>query len=682
VLGLVLLLVLFFENRSPTIVRDIEDLCDQRKYAEAHALANTYLEEGLAEFLEGTMSGMSEEELSDKMLEHGFPEVLLQQGKIELLYADYIPGVTQVESIRAFRQAIEFDPSYEARVVTTIEDHIQDTLKTPGSKGALAKQMLEECRMLMANHDYANIPNVLGGSSLGGDASRDKASAAVEILSHFDKNRAQTLQSKIVAASASPSDPEDRERVQAASLEAREELLPELIESLHGLTVEDFRRQAGADPGYIIPASRPYGLILPKGLLFGEIFQSPPFSEEEVALFEELARCYALQWSTDHVPCTSDEFRWTGMIDLAMKHPEPFLGPLLEAAQVDSDLAVELLRRTPGTVHTPGMNKWVPMPDTFDATDSHKIVRAVADRYASFLIDYAAQDELNLSYFWWQYWRGPKPNYLVDWLLDRDPTLAEEDDFFYSMCCLDEKNRKQSNMDRETWEERRKASQDSRGQFLLSNYLRNFPDGRHASESRRVLGIDRAAVAEAPSIPLADKRVPPSEADFRVIERLCQEERDAWMRGQYIMPDTTVWQNDFVFYGLNDWGKLDIMTWPDIQARADSLMGQVGKVEPHPRKPVFDIQGPVAVILFPVAISRVDNQATPVETLTVAIRRDGQWRKLAAIIGEWEMTEAGPPDVYSNVLNMANQGYDSWQREDDGGSPALWIGLDHNLVKC
>ena len=428
VVGLVLLLTLFFANRSqhsPTIAREIEDLCDERRYAEAHALAEKYLDEGLGEFLKGTMAGTSEEELSDRMVEHGFPDVLFLRGKIELLYADYIPHVMQAEAVRSFQKAIEFDPRFETKVISLIEDHIKDSLKEAGSEKALAKQMLEKSRILMANHDYANIPNVLSGSSLGGDARRAKAGAAVGILSHFDESRAQSLRSEIDASNGDSSDSDDAERVQAAAKEAREKLVPELTESLRGLTVEGFRSWAGRDPGYIIASMRPYPLILPKGLLLAEVFQAPPYSAEEVALFKELARCYALQWSTDHVACTSDKFRWNSMIDLAMKHPEAFLAPLLDAAQVDSDLAVELLRRTPGTVHTPGMNKWVAMPDTFDAADSRKIVRTIADRYASFMIEFAAQDELNLSHFWYQEWRGPEPNYLREWLLDRDPALAE-----------------------------------------------------------------------------------------------------------------------------------------------------------------------------------------------------------------------------------------------------------------
>jgi hypothetical protein len=52
----------------------------------------------------------------------------------------------------------------------------------------------------------------------------------------------------------------------------------------------------------------------------------------------------------------------------------------------------------------------------------------------------------------------------------------------------------------------------------------------------------------------------------------------------------------------------------------------IDEITPHPDEPMFEVQGPIALIRLPLARCRAGDETFLVDNLAVAVRQDGIWR--------------------------------------------------------
>ncbi len=162
------------------------------------------------------------------------------------------------------------------------------------------------------------------------------------------------------------------------------------------------------------------------------------------------------------------------------------------------------------------------------------------------------------------------------------------------------------------------------------------------------------------------------EAAKAAIEDLCRSARQNWSDQRFAHPEPLVWTEHFVLYGSStETGQPQIATWEaawqDSQNRAQTF-GQVG---PHPAAPHYQIQGSVAVIRLPLAECRSGGENLLIDTLVVATRHGGQWRAVAAVAGDWKLTEADRWDSANKEHRSLQAYYDRLEEviiaEDAGG---------------
>ncbi len=151
---------------------------------------------------------------------------------------------------------------------------------------------------------------------------------------------------------------------------------------------------------------------------------------------------------------------------------------------------------------------------------------------------------------------------------------------------------------------------------------------------------------------------PSTEAEFdsaKDIPDLCHRIRDAWAQRDFSPSRNLAWPDCFMVAGTDPQShELLIMNSSDGTEALDAFLRSVDEVVPSTDQPVYEVQGPLAIMRWKKARLRMGENWHTVEGLDVAVERDGLWRCAVGIDGDWKMT---PEDRYdpSNDDHVALQ---------------------------
>jgi len=193
--------------------------------------------------------------------------------------------------------------------------------------------------------------------------------------------------------------------------------------------------------------------------------------------------------------------------------------------------------------------------------------------------------------------------------------------------------------------------------FLLFLFCRTDSGWKQALEVtgdwRRFLTEETEDDANTPESRQSVDAESPSAKD---IPDLCHRIRDAWAQRDFSPSRNLAWPDCFMVAGTDPQShELLIMNSSDGTEALDAFLRSVDEVVPSTDLPVYEVQGPLAIIRWKKARLRMGENWHTIEGLDVAVERDGLWRCAASIDGDWKMT---PEDRYdpSNEDHVALQG--------------------------
>jgi len=130
------------------------------------------------------------------------------------------------------------------------------------------------------------------------------------------------------------------------------------------------------------------------------------------------------------------------------------------------------------------------------------------------------------------------------------------------------------------------------------------------------------------------------------LPELCRRIRDAWAQRDFTPSRNLAWRDCFLFaIAVPQSPEYLIADFDDgIRALSNGLR-TIDEVVPLTDPPVYEAQGPLAIVRWKKARLRMGENWHTIEGLDVGVQRDGLWRCAVSIDGDWRMT---PEDRYDS----------------------------------
>lgn len=168
-----------------------------------------------------------------------------------------------------------------------------------------------------------------------------------------------------------------------------------------------------------------------------------------------------------------------------------------------------------------------------------------------------------------------------------------------------------------------------------------------------------------------DPTASPEQAADRIseaegIQDYCRRVRDDWVRRDFSSFRNWCWPDGFVYAGPDEtWQALFVTRSTE---HAESYLASVDEVVPMTEPPVYEVQGPLAIVQFKKVGVRVGGESYTVEDLDVVAQHEGSWRFVFGFDGNWEMTpeDRYDPDNADHVAlqRLLDQTEDAMVRKD------------------
>jgi len=102
--------------------------------------------------------------------------------------------------------------------------------------------------------------------------------------------------------------------------------------------------------------------------------------------------------------------------------------------------------------------------------------------------------------------------------------------------------------------------------------------------------------------------------------------------------------------------------------KLDEVFGDWERVEPSEEPPIYQIDGPIALVRWQMGRALVEGQWQDIEGLDALVRRHGQWRQVSGVGGDWQMAEQdrfdpANPDHHA-IQQVVDQVNRAWEKND------------------
>ena len=175
--------------------------------------------------------------------------------------------------------------------------------------------------------------------------------------------------------------------------------------------------------------------------------------------------------------------------------------------------------------------------------------------------------------------------------------------------------------------------------FLLFLFCRTNTGWKQALEItgdwRRLLTEEAEDDANTPESRQSTDAASPSAKDT---PDLCRRIRDALAQRDVSPSRNLIWPDCYMSVGPDD-RSLDASSQQVVVSKTIEPSGEflrsVDEIVPLSDPPVYEVQGPLAVMQWKKARLRIGDQWHTVEGLEIAIQRDGEWRSVFGMEGDW-----------------------------------------------
>jgi hypothetical protein len=192
---------------------------------------------------------------------------------------------------------------------------------------------------------------------------------------------------------------------------------------------------------------------------------------------------------------------------------------------------------------------------------------------------------------------------------------------------------------------------------------------------------DQEPAKHASADPDSSKKAPET-ADEAAVEKLCERVRTSWSNRKAEDLATLVWPECYTHYGAGAGGsQAEVVSWEQLQRQTVEVWKQLERIEPGSEPPIIEINGSIAVIRW-TAFARVFSGGAwspPGQGLEVAVRRNGEWRRVASVLGDWQLTEADRFDAKNPDHGAIQAFFDKLNEVFSKKEAGLVAGLHHDV---
>lgn len=137
----------------------------------------------------------------------------------------------------------------------------------------------------------------------------------------------------------------------------------------------------------------------------------------------------------------------------------------------------------------------------------------------------------------------------------------------------------------------------------------------------------------------------PKPAPCKTLQELALKERAEWVQKKPLEEHKTFWRDSFVvIMPTADSAYAQMNSWEVAAENVRNFADYYEQVLPGSEPPRCEAQGPIGLIRWDECVRyRRENETSRSSGLVIAIRRNGEWRKAAGILGDWRLK---PSDRY------------------------------------
>jgi len=174
---------------------------------------------------------------------------------------------------------------------------------------------------------------------------------------------------------------------------------------------------------------------------------------------------------------------------------------------------------------------------------------------------------------------------------------------------------------------------------------------------------------KAPQSSLTPADTAQSTSGPKDIPELLQRNRDAWLQRDLSPSQNLCWPDCYLGASAHhQTQELQTEDANDDPGPRDEFLRSIDEIVPLSEPPMYEVQGPLAVMRGKTVRYRLGDEWHTVEALSVVMQRDGQWRWAFGMGGDWGMTSADrfDPNKSDHVAlqRLLDQAGEAWVRKD------------------
>jgi len=154
--------------------------------------------------------------------------------------------------------------------------------------------------------------------------------------------------------------------------------------------------------------------------------------------------------------------------------------------------------------------------------------------------------------------------------------------------------------------------------------------------------------------------VQPPPPPCRTLQELALKERDEWVQQKPLEEHNTFWRDCFaVIIPTGDSAYAEMNNWHVAADNLRKFQDYYEQVLPGSEPPRCEAQGPIGLIRWDELVRyRRKNETSRSSGLVIAIRRNGEWRKAAGILGDWRLKASDRSDPSDEAYREIQEFFD------------------------